>query len=140
MNGCSACRRRVRRLPDPATAVARAAAVLGSGATVTDVAALAGLDEKAVAGAADALVGIQVLAADRALDFVHPVVRGAVYGQIPPLERQALHVKAAELLANRGAESEHVARHLLRLPPAADRARVAALRDAAPRDDSSPRP
>ncbi len=131
-----AVRRRMRRLPDPATAVARAAAVLGSGATVTDVAALAGVDEKAAAVAADALVGIQVLAADRALDFVHPVVRGAVYGQIPPLERQALHVKAAELLANRGAESEHVARHLLRLPPAADRARVAALRDAA-RDASA---
>ena len=48
-----------------------------------------------------------------------------------PLERQGLHVKAAELRTARGAESEHVARHLLRLPPAGDRKRVAVLREAA---------
>ena len=81
--------------------------------------------------AADALVGIHVLAAKGALEFVHPVVRSAVYEQIPPLERQALHVEAARLLTARGAESERVARHLLRLPPSADSARVAALRAAA---------
>ena len=74
---------------------------------------------------------IHVLAADRALDFVHPVVRAAVYEQIPPLERQALHAEAAALLAAAGAESERVARHLLRLPPAGNAARVAALRAAA---------
>ena len=36
-----------------------------------------------------------------ALDFVHPVVRSAVYDQIPPLERQALHAAAAALLTAR---------------------------------------
>ena len=77
------------------------------------------------------MVGIDVLAAKGALDFVHPVVRSAVYEQIPPLERQALHVEAAKLLTARGAESERVARHLLRLPPSADSARVTVLRAAA---------
>ncbi len=89
------------------------------------------MDEVAAGRAADALVGIHVLAANRALDFVHPVVRSAVYEQIPPLECQALHVEAARLLTARGAESESVARHLLRLPPSADPACAAALRAAA---------
>ena len=95
------------------------------------MASLAGADEETAARAGDALVSIHVLAADRALEFVHPVVRSAVYEQIPPLERQALHAEAAKLLMARGAESERVARHLLRLPPAGDPARVAALRAAA---------
>ena len=95
------------------------------------MAALAETDVALAARAADALVGIHVLAAKGALDFVHPVVRSAVYEQIPPLERQALHVEAAKLLTARGAESERVARHLLRLPPSADSARVAVLRAAA---------
>ena len=126
-----AVRGRLRRLPAEATAVARAVAVLGPGSPLDEVAALAGADEALAARAADALVGIDVLAAKGALDFVHPVVRSAVYEQIPPLERQALHVEAAKLLTARGAESERVARHLLRLPPSADSARVTVLRAAA---------
>jgi DNA-binding CsgD family transcriptional regulator len=126
-----AVRRRLRLLPPEATSVARAVAVLGPGAPLDEAARLAGLDDETAASAADALVGIHVLAADRALDFVHPVVRGAVYEQIPPLECQRLHVEAAELLTARGAESERVAQHLLRLPASAEPARVAVLRAAA---------
>jgi DNA-binding CsgD family transcriptional regulator len=126
-----AVRRRLRRLPAEATSVARAVAVLGPGSPLDEVASLAGADAASAASAADALVGIHVLAARGTLDFVHPVVRSAVYEQIPPLESQALHVEAARLLTARGAESERVARHLLRLPPSADPARVTALRAAA---------
>ncbi len=126
-----AVRRRLRGLAPEATSVARAVAVLGPGAPLDEVAFLAGADEETAAGAGDALVSIHVLATDRALDFVHPVVRAAVYEQIPPLERQALHTEAAKLLTARGAESERVARHLLRLPPAGNPGRVAALRAAA---------
>jgi predicted ATPase len=126
-----AVRGRLRRLPVEATSVARAVAVLGPGSPLDEVAALAETDVALAAAAADALVGIHVLAAKGALDFVHPVVRSAVYEQIPPLERQALHVEAAKLLTARGAESERVARHLLRLPPSADSARVTVLRAAA---------
>src|SRR5947209_5568578 len=126
-----AVRGRLRRLPAEATSVARAVAVLGPGSPLDEVAALADTDDPSAAGAADALVGINVLAAKGALDFVHPVVRSAVYEQIPPLECQALHVEAAKLLTARGAESERVARHLLRLPPSADSERVAVLRAAA---------
>src|SRR5215207_1286902 len=126
-----AVRRRLRLLPAEATSVARAVAVLGPGAPLDEAAALADVDDETAARAADALVGIHVLAAERALDFVHPVVRSAVYEQIPPLERQTLHAQAAELLTARGAESERVARHLLRLPASAKPGRVAVLRAAA---------
>src|SRR4051794_7625735 len=115
-----AVRRRLRLLPGDATAVARAVAVLGSDVPLDEAAAIAGIDIAAAARAADALAGIDILTADPALDFVHPVVHSAVYEQIAPLERQALHAEAAQLLSARGAENERVARHLLRLPPAAD--------------------
>src|SRR5829696_652251 len=126
-----AVRRRLRLLPAEATLVARAVAVLGPGAPLDEAAALAGVDDETAARAADALVGIHVLAAERALDFVHPVLRSAVYEQIPPLERQTLHAQAAELLTAAGAESERVARHLLRLPASAKPGRVEVLRAAA---------
>ena len=126
-----AIRRRLRRLPAEATAVARAAAVLGPGSPLDEVAAVAGTHVAVADRAAHALVGINVLAVKGALDFVHPVVRSAVYEQIPPLECQALHVEAAKVLTARGAESDRVARHLLPLPPSADLARVSVLRAAA---------
>src|SRR3954469_14054277 len=126
-----AVRRRLRGLPPGATALARAVAILGPGTPLEEAAERAGADLGAAATAADALVGIHVLAADRVLDFVHPVVLSAVYDQIPPLERQALHVAAAEQLMAHGVETERVARHLMRLPPSGRPARVALLRAAA---------
>ena len=126
-------RRRLRLLPDDAAAVARAVAVLGPPTPLRDVAALTELPASAVAAAAEALVAVNVLDADRDVefDFVHPVVRSAVYGQTPPHERQRLHAAAAALMQARGAESERVGRHVLRLPAAGDPARVSVLRAAA---------
>ncbi len=128
-----AVRRRLRLLPDDATAVARGVAVLGPPAPLADVATLTELDPQMVGNAAEALVAVGVLSADGAveLDFVHPVVREAVYDQIPPLQRQRLHARAAALMQARGAESERVGRHVLRLPAASDPAHVAVLRAAA---------
>ncbi|HEX8102916.1 MAG TPA: BTAD domain-containing putative transcriptional regulator, partial [Solirubrobacteraceae bacterium] len=122
-------RRRLRLQPPAAFALARAVAVLGPGTPLEEAAALAGLDEADAARAADALAAVDLLAAGRALDFVHPVVRSAVYEQVAPHERHALHRAAAELLRARGAESERVATHLLRVPPGAQH--VAVLRAAA---------
>jgi DNA-binding CsgD family transcriptional regulator len=128
-----AVRRRLRLLPDDATSVARAVAVLGPPTPFRDVASLTELPSSAVGAAAEALVAVNVLAADRDVefDFVHPVVRGAVYGQTPPHERQRLHERAAALMQERGAESERVGRHVLPLPAAGDPARVSVLRAAA---------
>jgi DNA-binding CsgD family transcriptional regulator len=118
-----AVRRRLRALPPEATALARALAVLGDGATLADAAALAGLGEDVARTAADALAGIDVL---NGLEFVHPVVRAAVREQIAPLERERLHAAAAS-----SAGGERAARHLLEVAPAGDPARVEALRSAA---------
>jgi DNA-binding CsgD family transcriptional regulator len=126
-------RRRLRLLPDDATTVARAIAILGPPTPLRDVATLTELPMSAVAAAAEALVAVNVLAADRDVefDFVHPVVRSAVYVQTSPHERQRLHARAAGLMQARGAESERVGRHVLRLPAEGDPARVGVLRAAA---------
>jgi DNA-binding CsgD family transcriptional regulator len=126
-----AVRRRLRLQPADALSLARAVAVLGPGTPLAQAAGLAGIDEDAAGHAADALVAVNLLAADRALDFVHPVVAAAVYEDIPPHERQELHAAAARLLTAAGAESEQVARHLLRLPPSGDAELATALRAAA---------
>jgi DNA-binding CsgD family transcriptional regulator len=126
-----AIRRRLRALDDTATDVARAVAVLGPPVSLDDVLGLTGLTRAPATAAVEALVAINILTADRALDFIHPVVRGAVYGQIPSLRRQELHERAAALMTERGAESERVARHLLPLPGAGDAGRLATLRAAA---------
>ncbi|HEY8581689.1 MAG TPA: hypothetical protein VIL49_02040, partial [Capillimicrobium sp.] len=125
-----AIRRRLRLQPRAALGLARAVAVLGGQASLDEAAALAGLDEAEAASAADALAAVDLLGAGHALDFVHPVVRAAVYEQIAPRERQALHRAAAALLHEHGAESERVATHLLRLP-AVDPDHVPILRAAA---------
>ena len=59
------------------------------------------------------------------LEFVHPLVLGAIYAQIPPHERERLHLRAA------AAVPERAALHLLRVAPAGDAQRVAVLREAA---------
>ncbi len=131
-----AIRRRLRSLPEAATTVARALAVLGPPAPLDDVIGLTGLGRETIGAAVDALVAIDVVVADHELDFVHPIVRGAIYDQTPVMERQRLHATAAQLMAARGVESEQVGRHLLPLPGAGDGARVEVLRAAAREADA----
>lgn len=132
-----AVRRRMRLLSEDAPAVARALAVLGPPASVADVALVTELDPETVGDAAQALVSVTVLAdRDVDLDFVHPVVRTAVYDQMGAFERQRLHARAVTVMQARGAESERVGRHVLQLPATGDSARVLILRAAA-RDASA---
>ena len=131
-----AVRRRLRALDDPAEEVARAVAVLGPPVSIDDVLGLTGLPWAQASAAAEALASIGIITADRELDFVHPVVRGAVYAQIPSLQRQQLHAKAAALMTSRSAESERVARHLLPIPGTGDADRLGVLRAAAHEADA----
>src|SRR5262249_7631478 len=105
-------------------------------ADLRQAAALADLEVQAASEAAAALARIDVLRPQPTLEFVHPLVRGAVYESLAPLERDGVHARAARLLANAGAEPERVAAHLLRSRPAADSQVVAILRDAARRAGS----
>jgi DNA-binding CsgD family transcriptional regulator len=127
---------RLSRLPPPATALARAVAILGDDADPHHAAALAGLDEPPAAEASAALARADVLRPQPPLGFVHPLIESAVYETLTPLERDSGHTRAARLLSNAGAEPERVAAHLLRAPPAGDAQVVATLRDAARRAGS----
>jgi DNA-binding CsgD family transcriptional regulator len=122
---------RLSRLPSEAAELVRAAAVLGDGAEVRFAAALAGLELDAAGHAATTLIRADLLRPEPRIEFVHPVVRTAVYESIPPGERVAAHRRAAAILADAGREPEQAAAHLLRSSPAADPAAVAVLRAAA---------
>jgi DNA-binding CsgD family transcriptional regulator/tetratricopeptide (TPR) repeat protein len=127
---------RLSGLPPEARALAHAVAILGDDVDPPQAAQLARLDEHAVSDAAAALARVDVLRAETPLEFVHPLIRTAVYEELTAPEQQNAHARAAWLLAKRGAEPERIAAHLLRSPPAADPQAVATLRDAARRAGS----
>ncbi|MDQ1649464.1 MAG: hypothetical protein QOG60_1521, partial [Frankiaceae bacterium] len=124
-------RLRLHRLTASALLVAQALAVLGDGAALPVVAALAGLDEADAAQATAALVRAEVLRPESPLGFVHALVRSAVLAGLAPGERELLHDRAARLLHRAGASSEQVAAQLLAAPARADGWAVDMLRTAA---------
>jgi DNA-binding CsgD family transcriptional regulator len=122
---------RLSRLPQEATALAQAAAVLGERGELELAGALAGLERRTAAEASTALARAELLRPGQELEFAHPVVRASIYEAIPPLERAEAHGRAARLLAEAGAEPQQIAAHLLLLPAAGDRFVTPVLRDAA---------
>ena len=106
-----------------AVAVARAVAVLGDGADLRAVAALAELDEPRAATATRALARAEILRPEPPLGFVHPLVRDAVYRDLRPGRARAAATPGRRaLLAD------------ARAPARAGRGAPAA--DAAPRGDA----
>jgi len=126
---------RLSRLPEEARRLAAAAAVLGDGSDLRDAAPLANLDDPHLASlAATTLVRADLLRATTpAIEFVHPVIRAAVYESVEPAVRLAAHRRAAELLHVGGAEPERVAAHLVLVPASGDPFVVETLRLAADR-------
>ncbi|WP_409328981.1 BTAD domain-containing putative transcriptional regulator [Trujillonella humicola] len=122
---------RLRRLPEEVRAVARAAAVLGDGAPLPVLAALAGTSEERTAAALAVLARVEVVTDEDPPAFVHPLVRDAVHHDLPAAERGLRHEEAARLLAATGAGDEQVAAHLLLAPPRGERMTVEVLRRAA---------
>ncbi|HEY3866123.1 MAG TPA: AAA family ATPase [Solirubrobacteraceae bacterium] len=112
-------------------AVAHSLAILGDGAELRQAAALASLDLDRAALAAEALVCDGILDQGAAPRFVHPLLRGAVYGSIGARHRARLHAAAATLLAAEHAEPQAIAAHLLNADPAGEEANVEHLRAAA---------
>ena len=130
-------RARLARFPEAAQQLAGAAAIAGDGALIRHAAALAELDDREAAEAADALRAGRILADARELRFVHPIIRSAVYEQLTPAARSAGHARAANLLAGEDAPAERIAAHLLSTEPrgsewVCERLRAAA-REAVPR-------
>jgi DNA-binding NarL/FixJ family response regulator len=104
---------RLARLPDDATAVAQALAVLGTRFGVSPVEALTGLGEQRVARAMADLAQAEILTSQTPTEFLHPLVRDAVYDSLPPATRGLRHADAARMLRDSGAADEEVATQLL---------------------------
>jgi len=125
---------RLSRLPAEATGLAGAAAILGDGSKLRQVAELAGLDLEVAAHAATALIRADLLRVTTPdVEFSHPVVRAAVYETIDPAQRVLAHRRAAEQILARGGAPERAAGHLELVPPDGDQTVVATLREAAGR-------
>ena len=122
---------RLARLGPDAAPVARAVAVLGEGADLRSVASLADMPEPRAAEAMGALARSEILRPEQPLGFVHPLLREAVYRELPPGELELAHARAAELLREAGAPPEKVAAHLLVVPHRGDPEVVDLLVDAA---------
>jgi DNA-binding CsgD family transcriptional regulator len=128
-----AVRGRLSQLASEASALAEAAAVLGSGALLTDAARLAELDEQTAFSAAAALARASILRHEEVVEFVHPVIRAAIYSGLGIGAQRAAHARAARLLAESKHSPEEVAAHILVSRPAGDPEAVATLRAAAQR-------
>jgi DNA-binding CsgD family transcriptional regulator len=111
---------RLARLSQAAVALGRAAAVLGANSGLGEGAALAGLEIGEARQAADDLATASILRDSRSLDFVHPMIRSAIYADIGPSERAAAHARAARLIVGEETDPTLVAGHLLLSEPAAN--------------------
>jgi DNA-binding CsgD family transcriptional regulator len=122
--------RRLEAMPPSASSLARAVAVFDGGVALVNAARLADLDVETARAAADILVAEEILKPDRPLEFVHPIVRQAVYSDLPPRLRMHYHRLAASMLVTDGAAPELSAGHLLRCYPAGEAWVVDVLRSA----------
>jgi DNA-binding CsgD family transcriptional regulator len=126
-------RRRARALDVEAPAILRAAAILGAAASLDVIAALAGIDPGRAVPLVDGLGAASILLGGPSHNFTHPLLRAAVYEEIPVATRAAAHSRAAALLGERGATPEEVAAHLLLAEPDGNPAVLEALEAAAAR-------
>ena len=102
--------RRLAACSDGARRLVEAAAVVGDGATLATVAALAdvldpltALEEACAAGLLDTLECSPALS----LGFAHPLARAAIYGQLTAVRRLRLHREAAQLVDDERAALHH---------------------------------
>jgi DNA-binding CsgD family transcriptional regulator len=110
---------RLHRLGPHAVAVAQALAVLGL-CEMRGAAALADLSEADTAAAASALARADIFGPQAPARFVHPLVRDAIYHEMPFSERTLRHARAAEVLARQDAPAEQIAPHLVIAPRRSD--------------------
>ena len=122
---------RLARHDAAAVALARAVGVLGAATELRLAARLAELDPDAAADAAGALIRSGVLSGDRALGFVHPLLRSAVLSDLSGPELSRWHHRAARMFDDEGFALQSIAPHLIASVPAGDEWTVGRLRAAA---------
>jgi DNA-binding CsgD family transcriptional regulator len=122
---------RLATLSPPCTDLARAIAVLGDDSRLGPACRVSGMTKATARAAADELVRADIFDRGERLGFVHPIVRAALYEDLAPGERQALHAAAATALEAEGASAERITAHLLLTTATGDQDRVRTLRTAA---------
>ena len=99
----------------PVRDVLRAAALLGADFAVPDLAIVLGRNVADLVPAVDEACAVGVLAESaHGLGFRHPLIREALYDEMPAAVRAAWHRDAGRALAEAGAPPDRVARQLLR--------------------------
>jgi DNA-binding CsgD family transcriptional regulator/tetratricopeptide (TPR) repeat protein len=122
---------RLGRLSEDAVTLARSIALLGAEASLSRAAALSRLAEERALAALDALIATDMVTIDRRLDLRHPVLRAAIYNEVPPGARSIFHHRIAALLQMEGAELDAIAGHLLLTEPTGAPETIETLRAAA---------
>jgi DNA-binding NarL/FixJ family response regulator len=118
---------RLGRLSPQAGDCARALAVLGDGSDIRLVAGLTGIAPEAASSAADELRASTIFDPGAEPRFIHPLVRNAIYVDIPAGERALAHARAAALLRDHAADPERIATQLLATEARGDGATVETL-------------
>ena len=99
----------------PVREVLRAAALLGTDFAVPDLAIVLGRSVAELIPAVDEACAVGVLAeSGQSLGFRHPLIRAALYDDMPTPVRAAWHRDAGRALAEAGAPPDRVARQMLR--------------------------
>ncbi|MGD0609325.1 MAG: AAA family ATPase, partial [Streptosporangiaceae bacterium] len=99
----------------PVREVLRAAALLGMDFAVPDLAIVLGRSVPDLIPAVDEACAVGVLAeSGHGLGFRHPLIRAALYDEMPAPVRAAWHRDAGRALAEAGAPPDRVARQMLR--------------------------
>ena len=122
---------RLARLTGDSRGLAHAIAILGDGASLRHASELAEIESRAAAGAAVSLAAAGLIADGLPLQFVHPLVRSAVYEAIPAATRALDHARAAHLLGRDRAGAGQIAAQLMLSEPRCDSGAVRILREAA---------
>jgi tetratricopeptide (TPR) repeat protein len=132
---------RLEELGVEATRFAMAAAILGGvGISVDEAARLAVMDRDTAVRCAELLRTARILtepdpaavpAVGGDLEFVHPLIATAVYDNIPPSLRTAMHGIAARVVTDAGKGLAAASRHLIQVHPDGDQELVEQLRGAA---------
>ena len=99
----------------PVREMLQAAALLGTDFAVTDLAVVLGRSVPDLVPAVDEAWAVGVLAeSGQGLGFRHPLIRAALYEEMPAPVRAAWHRDAGRALAEAGAPADRVARQMLR--------------------------
>ena len=111
---------RLAHLSVAASDLLQACAILGDRADPSVARELAKIDALAAERAADAAAQAELVRPGRPITFLSPLIRWAIYYDIPTARRSQFHARAARLLAEHGAGVTTTAEHLLATEPAGD--------------------